>query len=128
MTSLIRVKRRKRNYSAPLPENPGEGNSVLLLSGLDNMLKDACFVMGVKVSDVKGKWRDPRLVDTRILYSYAATQLGYSLSSIGKYIGKHHATICHYIRKSREYLDEDAPWYRADIRAAADKILAKHVQ
>ena len=128
MSSLIRVKRRGRNYTAPLPKDPGETTSVTLLRGLNDILSDACFVMGVSIEDVKSDWRDSTLVDTRALYAYTAQKMGYNLSAISRYVDKHHTTACHYIKKFKSYLEEDKPWFRPDMKQRVEKMMKKYAE
>jgi hypothetical protein len=50
-----------------------------------------------KVLRISAKQRNREIVDLRIIFSYLARTMGYSLCEIGKYTNKHHSTVINHL-------------------------------
>jgi len=54
------------------------------------------IVEGAFNSDIMSPARDRAIVNARISFANLLIERGHSLTEIGRYLGKHHATIIHY--------------------------------
>lgn len=50
-----------------------------------------------KVLRINAKQRNREVVDLRIMFSYLARTMGYSLCEIGRYTNKHHSTVINHL-------------------------------
>jgi hypothetical protein len=58
--------------------------------------------------DILSVRREREYVNARIIFSYILFERGFSKSEIGRYLGKNHATICHYCKNFPAYIKQDA--------------------
>ena len=59
------------------------------------------------IDNLRERRRYNDIVNARMVYSYILRGLGYSLTDIGKSLGKHHATIINYLDNMEGYLKTD---------------------
>ena len=57
--------------------------------------------------DIKSKTRERPYVNARITFAYILWERGFNKSEIGRYLGKNHATICHYCKNFEGYIKTD---------------------
>jgi len=69
---------------------------------LRNAVQEVCDL------DICDPRRDREYVNARIIFSYILWERGFGKSEIGRYLGKNHATICHYCKNFRAYTKQDA--------------------
>lgn len=60
---------------------------------------------GIKNLRERRRYND--IINARMIYSYILRGLGYTLTDIGKSLGKHHATIINYLDNMEGYLETD---------------------
>ena len=59
------------------------------------------------IDNLRERRRYNDIVNARMVYSYILRGLGYTLTEIGKSLGKHHATIINYLDNMEGYLKTD---------------------
>ncbi len=69
------------------------------------------------IDNLRERRRYNDIVNARMVYSYILRGLGYSLTQIGKSLGKHHATIINYLNNMEGYLHTDP-----SLRKKFDKV------
>jgi hypothetical protein len=57
------------------------------------------IIKAVMYADILTKKRDTRFVNARLVFAKIMRDRGYNLSEIGRFLGKHHATIIHYLNE-----------------------------
>jgi hypothetical protein len=77
--------------------------------GLERILNVVCDYTSQTPADVKSRWRKGEVQEARHLYCYLArlSSCNNSLSKIGKFIGRDHATVLHSTRTIKAYLEND---------------------
>jgi hypothetical protein len=59
------------------------------------------------IENLRERRRYNDIINARMIYSYILRGLGYTLTDIGKSLGKHHATIINYLDNMEGYLQTD---------------------
>jgi hypothetical protein len=59
------------------------------------------------IENLRERRRYNDIINARMIYSYILRGLGYTLTDIGKSLGKHHATIINYLDNMEGYLHND---------------------
>jgi len=57
--------------------------------------------------DINSRCRERRFVNARMTFAWMMKKRGYSLSSIGRMMGRNHATIIHYLKNVEWYVKTD---------------------
>lgn len=71
------------------------------------------IVLGVDVKNAKSRHR--HVVNARMIYAHILHRGGWSYSSIGRAMVKHHATIMHYVKNFDNYLMSDPELRRSYV-------------
>jgi hypothetical protein len=69
-------------------------------NGLLNLADRWCVEARVSPEDLRSRNRFPELVALRARFCHAMRDQGYSLQQIGRYLGIHHTSVLHALRKN----------------------------
>ena len=76
----------------------------------------------VSLDDIRGQCRRMDLVKVRAIYAWLGRGIGYTLSETGKQMNRDHAGMLFHIRKYRDYLDEEQPWFRPELKEEIESV------
>lgn len=79
------------------------------------------------IDNLRERRRYNDIVNARMVYSYILRGLGYSLTDIGKSLGKHHATIINYLDNMDGYLKTD-PVLRKKFDKVSRSFLGEEIE
>ena len=78
------------------------------------------------IDNLRERRRYNDIVNARMVYSYILRALGYTLTEIGKSLGKHHATIINYLDNMEGYLKTD-PMLRKKFYKVSSSFLGDEI-
>jgi len=78
------------------------------------------------IDNLRERRRYNDIVNARMVYSYILRGLGYTLTQIGKSLGKHHATIINYLDNMEGYLKTD-PMLRKKFYKVSSSFLGDEI-
>ena len=76
----------------------------------------------VSLDDIKGKCRRMDLVKVRAIYALLSRGMGYTLSETGKPMKRDHTLIIFHLKKYKDYLDEEQPWFRPELKEEIESV------
>lgn len=85
------------------------GLDIVKMIGVERILKIVCENLGVDPEDVKSKTRKGEIAQARHIFCYLAytSATGHTLTEIGRFIGRDHATVLHSRNKIKDFLTFD---------------------